>query len=148
MYLIFSTETPTELAAFGFSPTARILRPRLVLYSITLVSAQQINASHVSRLCPEMMPPRNGILSISGILMLGMSRFELMRPVEDAMDVPLVRFVMTLHKNSVPPEPIMLMAMPTSVMSVLSWKAKKPIIRLMRTPMASAASRPQTQLCA
>ena len=31
MYLIFSTDTPTEEAAFGFSPTARMLRPRLVL---------------------------------------------------------------------------------------------------------------------
>ena len=148
MYLIFSTETPTELAAFGFSPTARILRPRLVLYSITLVSAQQMNAIHVSRLCPEMMLPRKGILSISGMLMFGISRFEVIKPVEDAMDVPSDRFVMTLHKNSVPPEPIMLTAMPTSVISVLSWKAKKPIIRLMRTPMASAASNPQTQLCA
>ena len=113
-----------------------------------LVSAQQMNATHVSRLWPEMMPPKNGILSISGILMFGISRFEVIKPVEDAMDVPSVRFVMTLHKNSVPPEPIMLMAMPTRVMSVLSWKAKKPIIRLISTPMASAASKPQSQLCA
>ncbi len=44
MYLIFSTETPTELAAFGFSPTARILRPRLVLYSMTEVKPQMMKA--------------------------------------------------------------------------------------------------------
>ena len=80
--------------------------------------------------------------------MFGTQSAEVIRPVEDAIALPSVRFVMTLHKNSVPPEPIILMAMPTSVISVFSWKAKKPIIRLMSTPMASAASRPQTQLCA
>ena len=85
---------------------------------------------------------------MSGRLMFGMSRLELIRPVDEAMAVPSVRFVMTLQRNSVPPEPIILTAMPTSVISVFSWKAKKPIIRLMSTPMASAASRPQTQLCA
>ena len=80
--------------------------------------------------------------------MFGTQSAEVIRPVEDAIALPSVRFVMTLHKNSVPPEPIMLTAMPTRVISVFSWKAKKPIIRLMSTPMASAASRPQTQLCA
>ena len=78
--------------------------------------------------------------------MFGIQSVEVIRPVEDAIALPSVRFVMTLHKNSVPPEPIMLTAMPTRVISVFSWKAKKPIIRPISVPIASAASKPQNQL--
>ena len=80
------------------------------------------------------------------MVMSGMQRDLVIRPVVEAIALPSVRLVMTLHKNSVPPEPIMLTAMPTSVMSVLSWKAKKPIMRLIRTPTTTAARSPHTQL--
>ena len=44
MYLIFSTDTPTEAAALLFSPTAQIFRPSGVLYSMIEVSRQNRNA--------------------------------------------------------------------------------------------------------
>ena len=78
--------------------------------------------------------------------MFGMHRDLVIRPVVEAMALPCVRLVMTLHKNRVPPEPIMFMAMPTSMMSVFSRKAKKPITSDSSTPVASAPSKPQNQL--
>ena len=78
--------------------------------------------------------------------MSGMHSDLVMRPVVEAMALPSVRLVMTLHRNSVPPEPIMFTAMPTRMMSVLSRKAKKPISSDINTPVASAARKPQNQL--
>ena len=80
--------------------------------------------------------------------MSGMHSALVIRPVEDAIALPSVRLVMTLQRKSVPPEPIILTAMPTMVMFVRSLKAKKPIISASPVPTTSAASRPQSQLLA
>ncbi len=78
--------------------------------------------------------------------MLGMVSEAVIRPVVEAIALPSVRLVITLQRNSVPPEPIMLTAIPTMVMLVFSLKAKKPISSASSVPMTSAAIKPQNQL--
>ena len=80
-----------------------------------------------------------------GICTEGICRFRVMREVVEAMALPSVRSVMTFTKNSVPPEPIMLMAIPTRMMSVFRLKAKKPISRATTIPMSTATVRPTSQ---
>ena len=95
--------------------------------------------------CPESTRPKNGMLSSKGILMSGIHRLLVISPVVDAIAVPSVMSVMTLQRKSVPPLPIILIAIPTRMMSVFNWKAKKPITRLITTPVTTAATSPGNQ---
>ena len=83
---------------------------------------------------------------MKGIVMSGIQSDLVINPVVEAIAFPCVRFVITLHRNNVPPEPIMLIATPTRMISVLSLKAKNPMIRDIITPVAKAASSPKYQV--
>ena len=65
-----------------------------------------------------------------------------MREVVEASAVPSVACVMTLTRNSVPPEPIIFTATPARMMSVFRLKEKKPISSDTSTPIISASSTP------
>ena len=82
------------------------------------------------------------MLLIPGIWILGTCSDLVIRFVVEAPPV------MTFTRKSVPPEPIMLIAVPVRMISVFRLKAKNPISRDISTPVTNAASRPQNQLLA
>ena len=61
---------------------------------------------------------------------------------------PVLPFMCTsmFSRKMVPPPPSMLTAMPARMMSVFSFRLKKPIIRPSRMPTSTAISTPRTQL--
>ena len=94
---------------------------------------------------PERMGPRMGISLIRGIFQEGIWWAAVMREVVEARALPSVCWVMTFTRKRVPPEPIMLTAIPVRMMSVFRLKAKNPISRDTRTPQNRATTRPTAQ---
>ena len=78
--------------------------------------------------------------------MLGICRFFVIREVVEVRELPMVTLVMVFTRKMVPPEPIILTAVPTRIMSVFSLKANTPIRRASRSPTAMATRRPISQL--
>ena len=82
---------------------------------------------------------------MSGMSMEGIWLARVTRDVVEESALPSVMFVMTLTRNSVPPEPIILTATPVRMMSVFRMKAKKPIRSGVRMPGRMATSTPRAQ---
>ena len=65
---------PTDSAAFGFSPTERILKPIVVLYRKNHTAKIMRNATYVRIFWPDRISPRMGISFKIGISKLGTAR--------------------------------------------------------------------------
>ena len=65
---------PTDSAAFGFSPTERILKPIVVLYRKNHTTKIMRNATYVRIFCPDRILPRMGMSFKIGISKLGTAR--------------------------------------------------------------------------
>ena len=146
MYFTLITLTPTEEAACEFSPTERIFNPRGVWYNNTHVKNTQMNAKYVNKLCPDNTCPITGILSMSGIVILGICNFCVIKEVVEVSCVPCVIPVITFTRKIVPPDPIILTAVPVKIMFVFKLNAKNPITKLTIIPTAIATSKPTNQL--
>jgi hypothetical protein len=82
---------------------------------------------------------------MSGIVILGICNFCVIKEVVEVSCDPWVIPVITLTKKIVPPDPIILTAVPVKIMFVFRLNAKNPISKLTIIPTAIATSKPTNQ---